>query len=75
MASRLVLALGDLFIPDRAAVCTSGDLSYTSWPHTLTGYIGHTGKGTLRSPLVTAPVIATLYDDDYTPSLLTLPQV
>jgi vacuolar protein sorting-associated protein 29 len=46
MASRLVLVLGDLFIPDRASVCHNPIL-YNASPHKLTGFIGYTRKSTL----------------------------
>lgn len=47
MASRLVLVLGDLFIPDRAAV-RSSTLIDTTRPHKLTGFIGYPSEGMKR---------------------------
>jgi vacuolar protein sorting-associated protein 29 len=55
MASRLVLVLGDLFIPDRASVCLH-IYTYNTRSHKLTGFIGYTHKGTLY-PTIETPYI------------------
>jgi hypothetical protein len=46
MASRLVLVLGDLFIPDRAAVGVHILTYINARPHKLTGYLGYPDEGT-----------------------------